>query len=108
MRTVVILNSDSMGHGDADLGRRILGAFLRKCGRLKELEAIVLYNRGVTLLAEGSPVLADLVTLAEQGVDLLPCGTCVEALGIELAYGDVSDMDAILTELDAAEKVITL
>lgn len=108
MRTVVVLNQDQMGHGDRELGRKILATFLRKAIALDGLDAIVLYNSGVKLLAKDSAVLAELTLLAERGIDLVPCGTCVQHFGIELATGNVSDMDTILRELAAAKKVITL
>ena len=108
MRTVVVLNQDQMGHGDRALGQRILGTFLRKSIALRDLDAIVMFNSGVRLLAKDSPVLAELTLLHERGVDLVPCGTCVEHFQVELATGRVSDMDTILRELDAAAKVITL
>lgn len=108
LRTVVVLNQDQMGHGDRALGLRILGTFLRKAIALDGLDALVFFNSGVKLLAPGSPVLAELTLLAEHGVDLVPCGTCVEHFGLSLAVGHVSDMDTILRELSAAQKVITL
>ncbi len=108
MNTVIVLNHDQMGQGDADLGQKILGTFLRKLPALQEVSAIALYNAGVKLLAKGSPVLAELTLLEEGGVDVHPCGTCVEHYGVELATGEVSSMDQIIQELDKAEKVITL
>ena len=108
MRTVVVLNQDQMGNGDRELGRKILGTFLRKSSTLKGLDAIVFFNSGVKLLTKDSPVLTELALLSENGVDLVPCGTCVQHFGLELAVGRVSDMDTILSELSAADKVITL
>lgn len=108
MHTVVVLNQDQMGHGDRTLGQKILGTFLKKAISLGGLEAIVLYNSGVRLVAEGSPVLAELRMLEERGVDLVPCGTCLAHFAITPAAGRVSDMDSILRELDRAQKVITL
>jgi len=108
MNTVIVLNHDQMGHGDAELGQKILGTFLRKLPSLREVSAIALYNSGVKLLTEGSPVLAELTMLEENGVDLHPCGTCVEHYGVELAVGEVSTMDQIIQEIDRAEKVVTL
>ena len=107
-KTVVVLNQDQLGHGDSELGRKILGTFLRKCVALHGLETIVLYNGGVRLVAADSPVLAELSSLENNGVDLLPCGTCIEALGIEVSVGKVSNMDEIVAELANAEKVITM
>ncbi len=108
MQTVVVLNQDQMGHGDPELGRKILTTFLRKATAMRELTAIVFYNSGVKLLAAGSPVLAELTALEHGGVDLVPCGTCVQHFGLELATGKVSDMDTIVQELGRAAKVITL
>ena len=108
MKTVVILNQERMGHGDADLGVRILKTFLQKARALPGLDAFLLYNGGVKLVAEGSPVRAELTLLAEGGVDVVPCGTCLERFGIEPAVGAVGSMDAIVAALSRAEKVITL
>ena len=110
MRTVIALGHDGMGHGDADLGRRILGTFLRKTPALNKLSAVVLFNSGVRLAVEGSPLLAELHQLYEAGVDVKPCGTCLDHFGLraKLAVGHVSNMDEIVDELNKAEKVITL
>jgi hypothetical protein len=108
MSTVVVLDHEGMGHGSHELGERILKTFLQKSIALADLSAVVLYNAGVRLLRADSPVLGELRLLEERGVDLLPCGTCVEHFGLALAVGEVSTMDAILRELDRAEKVLRL
>ena len=111
MKTVIVVNQDGMGHGDPELGRRILGTFLVKApGAFPALEAVVFYNGGVRCLIEGSPFLPALSNLDERGVDLIACGTCVDAFGLreQLRIGEVGTMDQILSELAKAEKVITL
>jgi len=108
MKTVVVLNHDHLGHGDAELGRRVLRTFLQKARALGDLEALAFFNSGVKLVAADSPVRAELMLLAELGVDLLPCGTCLEHFGITPAVGRVHSMDDILAELGRAEKVLTL
>ena len=110
MKTVVVLNNDHMGHGDATLGQKILATFLRKCTALKGLTAIVLYNSGVKLIIRGSPVLAELHQLHDAGVDLRPCGTCLDyyKLRDQVELVPPSNMDEIIQELDRAEKIITL
>ncbi|MCA8951526.1 MAG: DsrE family protein [Planctomycetes bacterium] len=108
MDTIVVCNHDQMGHGDRELGRKILATFLKKAIALPNFEAIVFYNAGVRLVAADSPVRAELQALEERGIDLVPCGTCLQHFGIEPAVGKVSDMDTILTELGRAAKVITL
>lgn len=110
MKTVLALGHDGMGHGDGELGRKILATFLRKSGALRGLTAVVLFNSGVKLAAEGSPVLAELHQLHDDGVDIKPCGTCVDFFQIreKIQVGVVSNMDEIISEMNAAEKVITL
>jgi len=108
MKTVVVLNNDQMGHGERELGQKILATFLRKSPALHELTAVVFYNSGVKLIAPGSPILAELHQLHEAGVDLRPCGTCLAYYRLEVAVGKASNMDEIIRELDQAEKVITL
>jgi len=110
VNTVIVINQAEMGSGDAELGRKILGTCLRKLANFSGLEAIVLYNSGVTLATKGSFVAAELSALHQKGVDILACGTCVEYLGLrdQMLFGHVSNMDDILACLRQAEKVITL
>ena len=97
-----------MGHGDRELGQRVLTTFLQKAIALDGLEAVLFYNAGVQLTGPESPVLAELRELEHRGVDLVPCGTCVQAFGVDVQVGQVSDMDTIIREMSAAQKVITL
>ena len=108
MHTALRLNHDCMGHGDPALGRKILAVFLRKLPSMQQVESILMVNSGVKLVAPDSPVLTELRELEAHGVDLMPCGTCVEAYGIQVAAGEVSNMDEIVAELGRADKVITL
>ena len=108
MKTVIVLNHDQMGHGDLTLGQKILTTFLRKSPAMQRVTAIVLYNSGVKLITSDSPVLAELRQLHESGVELRPCGTCLDHYQLTPAVGRASNMDEIVRELDAAEKVITL
>ena len=108
MATAVLLNHDHMGHGDPELGTRILKTFLQKARGLKDLEEILLVNSGVRLLAADSPVVAELILLEEHGVDVIACGTCVQHFGLTLAAGHVGSMDGVVAAMNAAEKVITL
>ena len=110
MNTVIILNHDSLGHGDDALGRKVLGTFFRKAIAIKQLHAILMYNSGVRLAAEGSPVLIELHQLHDNGVDILPCGTCVDHFGLrdKIAVGRISSMDELVAEMNQAGKTITL
>jgi hypothetical protein len=108
MDTIVVMNQDQMGHGDRQLGQKILGTFLKKSISLPGFSAIVFWNGGVKLVGADSPVLTELKLLEERGVDLVPCGTCLTHFGVTPAVGKVADMDSILRELGRAAKVITL
>lgn len=111
MKTVVVVNQEGMGAGDPELGRKILGTFFTKApGAFAALEAVLFYNSGVRCLAEGSPYLPALSTLEDQGVDLIACGTCVDAFELRerLRVGTIGSMDLILSEIERAEKVLTL
>lgn len=108
MKTVLVMNQDQMGHGDRELGQRVLTTFLQKAIAIEGLEAVLLYNAGAQLVGADSPVLAELRELENRGVDLIPCGTCVQAYEVDVQVGQISDMDTIVRELSAAQKVITL
>lgn len=108
MKTVVLLNQDQMGHGDVDLSRRILKTFLQKAITLKGLDAILMVNSGVKLSGPDSEVLGELTMLEENGVDIVPCGTCLQHYGIEPAVGAVGSMDEVISAMSKADKVITL
>ena len=111
METVVVVNSDEMGHGDAALGARLLGSLLRTFSSVDPKPgAVVFYNGAVRVLAQGSPLLTELNELHGHGVDLLACVTCLEhfRLADRLAVGQVSNMREIATRLMRAAKVVTV
>ena len=108
MKNVVIINHDQMGHGDVELGQKLLNSFLGEMSRRDGLEAVVLYNSGVKLMAKDSPFLGLFHQLIESGVDVLPCGTCVAHYQIELGVGQVTDMPTIARAVDQATKAITI
>ena len=110
MGTVFVVNRDQMGGGDVVLGRKILGSCLRKLLNWDDLDAVVFYNGGVKLVADGSPVAIEVGLLHEHGIDLLVCQTCVDhfALGERLLVDGVTNMDEILSTLRGADKVVTL
>lgn len=92
---VVVLSSDVMGSRDDELGATLMKAFVFALTQQDELPATILaYNGGVKLTVEGSPVLDDLKKLAEAGVEIMSCGTCLNYYGIsdKLAVGEVTNM----------------
>lgn len=111
MSTTIIVNSNVLGKGPDDLGERLMGSFLRKlCMQNEKPGGIVFYNSGVTLLARGSCALDALEALAEAGVDLIACGTCVAYYELKdrMFIGRISDMQEIVATLMNSQKVITI
>ena len=68
-KMVVVLSSDKMGEGDEELGKVLIKGFVYAITQLdKYPKAVLLYNSGVKLSAEGSDSIADLKILEEHGV----------------------------------------
>ncbi len=111
MKRAVVINSEHMGVGNDELGAKLMGPLLRKlwAGETKP-EAMLFYNSGVKLLAEGSAVLDALNGLYEAGVDIIACGTCCTFFGItdKIAIGRVSDMQEISGIMTTADSVVTI
>jgi selenium metabolism protein YedF len=108
---VVLVASDTLGRGEAELGSVLMRGFLHTLNEVEPLPTtLVLINSGVKLVAEDSPVLDDLRALCDKGVEVLACGTCLDyhSLKNKVAVGQVSDMYTITEALLRADKVISL
>jgi selenium metabolism protein YedF len=106
---VICFSSDTMGNGPAELGAILMKAFVNT---IKEVEPqpshCVLYNTGVRLVVDGSPLIEPFQQLSEKGVRILACGTCLDYFKVKdkLKVGAVSNMYTILETLSAAGHVI--
>ena len=108
-KLVISVYTDCMGRGDDELGHKLMKAFIFAVTQQEELPATMLfYNGGAKLTVEGSPVLDDLKGLAEQGVEILTCGTCLDHYGIkdQLAVGEVTNMYVIVEKMEQAVRVV--
>jgi selenium metabolism protein YedF len=109
--TVVLVASDGIGRGDDELGAILIRSFLHTLNEVEPLpDTIVFLNAGVKLTVEGSPVLEDLATLAQKGVGILACGTCLGHFGLKdkLAVGEISNMYSIAETLLVAGNVVAV
>lgn len=107
---VILLASDQLGAGDSGLGQNILETFFVLVKKREELPAAVFcMNRGVFALTKRSFVSVHLAELAQAGVAVLACKTCVDHYGIadRLTAGEVSSMAAFV-ELAAEHEVLTI
>ncbi len=75
----------------------------------KSLWRLVFLNSGVKLTIEGAESLPLIQGLAEQGVSVLVCGTCLNHFGLleQKKVGETTNMLDIVTSLQVAEKVIS-
>jgi selenium metabolism protein YedF len=108
---VVVVPSEIMGRGDAELGHILIRGFFHTLGEVEPLpDTLVFFNSGVKLVVEGSPVLEDLEQLCGRGVEILACGTCLSyyQLKEKVAVGEVSNMYTIAETLLRAGKVVNL
>jgi selenium metabolism protein YedF len=107
--TLLYLNSDQMGSGDAELGRMLMKNFLAKlAASATPIDLVGCVNSGVRLTTEGSEVIDHLQSLKARGARIATCGTCLEHLGLEdkLLIGDVGTMEQSVQAMAMADKII--
>ena len=106
----VFITTDSIGRSNAELGAVLMKNFIYSLARNDEPpKAVMLMNEGVRLACNGSTCLDDLRILADNGVPVKACGTCLDFLGLtgELAVGDVGAMPDSVKAL-LADDVLTI
>ena len=106
---VIAIASDCMGNGNDELGKVLIKGFIFAVTQLETLpKAMIFYNGGATITAEGSDSIEDLKHLEAQGVEILTCGTCLNYYGLseKLQVGSVTNMYSIVEILSGADKVI--
>ena len=107
--TLVLITTESLGRGNEGLGEKLMTNFLATLPELgSRLWRLVLLNGGVKLAARPGPALEALQSLAQSGVSVLVCGTCLAHYGLleAKAVGETSNMLDIVTSLDLADKII--
>ena len=109
-KILVLVGTDRLGTGDDDLGKKLIASLLgtlKEMGR--ELWCLVLLNAGVKLAVAGSEVLGSIQKLAQEGVMVLVCGTCLNHFQIleQKQVGETTNMLDIVTHMQLADKVIS-
>ena len=107
--TVVVVSANHMGEGEGDLGKNLLKAFIYALSQQETLPGTILfYNGGAALTCEGSLSLEDLQSMAERGVEILTCGTCLNFYGLteKLRVGGVTNMYDIVEKQMAADLIV--
>lgn len=109
--TVYVFTQDTLGQGNRELGAILIKGFLYTLLETTPKPKTLLFmNAGVLLTVEGSPVTDHLSKLAEGGVEILSCGTCLDYFAVKdkLAIGVITNMYTIVETMTTATKVITL
>ncbi len=110
-KIMVMIATDRMGYGDDELGLKLLISFIKTLKEMgPELWRLVFVNNGVKLTITGSEVLDDIKELANSGVHILVCGTCLMHFNIleEKQVGETTNMLDIVTAMQLANKVINI
>lgn len=105
----VFIASDCLGLGSDDLGKKLMKAFTFTLNELDTPPKRLLFmNSGVRLCLNDADTLANIQKLAEQGTDILVCGTCLDFFGLtdKLAIGKISNMYDIAGHLLEDEDVV--
>ncbi|MBN2010632.1 sulfurtransferase-like selenium metabolism protein YedF [candidate division KSB1 bacterium] len=107
--TLLYLNSDQMGSGNPELGRKLLKIFLEKLAASDtNVDVVGCVNGGVLLTTEGSKVIESIRTLQEKGARIDTCGTCLDHLNLrdKLLIGEIGTMDQTVQVMAKADQII--
>ena len=107
----VLILTDRIGRGDDELGRLLMRNFVYSLARDDNRPAaVMMMNEGVRLACEGSEVLDDLRLLAESGVAIKACGTCLDFLELteKLAVGEAGTMPASVAAMLGDDQIVTI
>ena len=106
---LLVLDSSGLGDGEPDLGEKLVKAFLKVLLESRDLPAkIICMNSGIFLTTSGSPMLDIMQGFAEQGSEILSCGTCLEYYGRKesLEVGQVTNMRDTVAALMHFKKIL--
>ncbi|MFD2443166.1 DsrE family protein [Bacillus sp. CGMCC 1.16607] len=107
---VILVSSDQLGKGDPQLGESVLETFFTLLKQREELpHGVFCMNRGVFVLTDESFVSVHLKELADKGVKVYGCKTCVDhyELSEKLTVGTISSM-ADFIELASEYEILTI
>jgi len=110
-KIMVMVANDCMGHGDDELGEKLMLSFLTTLKEMgDELWRLVFVNNGVKLTIEGADVLPVIQELEKEGVHILVCGTCLTHFDLldQKQVGETTNMLDIVTAMQLADKVISI
>ena len=110
-KIMVMIATDRMGYGDDELGLKLLISFIKTLKEMgPDLWRLVFVNNGVKLTIAGAEALDDIKELADSGVHILVCGTCLMHFNLleQKEVGETTNMLDIVTAMQLADKVINI
>lgn len=110
-QTAIVVPNDGLGQGEDALRHKVIATYFRTLFESERRpQAILFYTAGVKLVADDSPCLAELRSLAQAGVPILACRTCLEHYGLmdRVSVGEIGNMLNVIDAQAAADRVITL
>ena len=110
-KIMVMCATDRLGFGDDALGLKLMVNYIRTLKEMgPELWRLVFVNNGVKLTIDGAEVLEDLKELANKGLTILVCGTCLDHFKLleQKRVGETTNMLDIVTAMQLADKVINI
>jgi len=110
-KILVMVCNDCMGHGDDELGSKLMVSFLKTVKEMgDELWRLVFVNNGVKLAIKDSEVLPILKEYEKDGLYILVCGTCLTHFNLleKKQVGETTNMLDIVTAMQLADKVINI
>ncbi|MBW2708529.1 MAG: sulfurtransferase-like selenium metabolism protein YedF [Deltaproteobacteria bacterium] len=110
-KIMVMVGTDRMGHGDDELGLKLMVSFLKTLKEMGgELWRLVFVNNGVKMTISDSEVLPVLEELEKNGVYILVCGTCLTHFNLleKKMVGETTNMLDIVTAMQLADKVVNI
>jgi selenium metabolism protein YedF len=103
------LNSDKMGTGEPELGKKLMVSFLGELAKSgMKVDVIGCVNSGINLTTAGSEVITSLRELEQKGARIASCGTCLDFYNKQkdLLIGEIGTMDQTVLIMSKADKVI--
>ena len=107
----VVISRDTMGKGAEELGKILLKGFIYSLTELpKPPKFIIFLNSGAYLTSEGANTVDDLKKLAENGTEILTCGTCMNYYGLQdkLMVGEITNMYGITERMASVGNIINI
>ena len=107
--TFLYLNSDKMGDGESDLGKKLLKSFLHELAESEtSIDMIGCVNSAIRLTTKGSDVIDILQKFEDRGAKIATCGNCLDHYGCRenLLIGAVGTMKMTVQIMKTADLVI--